>query len=189
MAVIADRLEIPLALVAVLVITALVYSTGLNGGSVFDDNVNIVKNLALHVTSSSWNDWKAAVLSSPASDLSRPLAMLTFATNYYFTGLDPWPMKLTNIAIHLLNTVLVFGLLRSLLSVTANNVAHAQRRCQWAALFASACWALHPINLMAVLYIVQRMESLCRTFVLVGLWLCVAGRVGVYWTEDEEDRD
>jgi hypothetical protein len=171
-----DRLRIPLALFGLLIVTTLAYWPGLNGGYVFDDGVNIVSNTALHVTSLSWQAWLAAATSSPASSLARPLAMLTFAINEYFTGLDPWPMKLTNIAIHLLNTLLVFGLVRSLLAAAADNDDHAKRRAQWAALFTSACWALHPINLMAVLYIVQRMESLCQSFVLGGLWLYVAGR-------------
>jgi protein O-mannosyl-transferase len=35
---------------------------------------------------------------------------------------------------------------------------------------------LHPINLMAVLFVVQRMESLSHTFVFAGLWLYLHGR-------------
>jgi hypothetical protein len=172
-----ERMRVPSALVGILVVTALVYLPGIRGGYVFDDYPNIVDNLALHVTSLSWNDWIAAMLSSPASNLHRPLAMLTFAVNLYFTGLDPVPMKLTNIAIHLLNVLLVFGLIRSLLSPVFTGNDGMRRRIDWAALFASACWALHPINLMAVLFIVQRMESLCHVFVFAGLWAYVAGRV------------
>ena len=35
---------------------------------------------------------------------------------------------------------------------------------------------LSPINLLAVLYVVQRMESLCQVFVLAGLWAYLHGR-------------
>jgi hypothetical protein len=42
--------------------------------------------------------------------------------------------------------------------------------------FTAAAWALHPINLMAVLFVVQRMESLSHTFVFAGLWLYLDGR-------------
>ncbi len=41
----------------------------------------------------------------------------------------------------------------------------------------AALWALHPINLMAVLLIVQRMESLGHLFVFAGLWLYAATRM------------
>lgn len=167
----------PLLLFALLVVIALVYWPGLSGGYTFDDYPNIVDNLALHVTKPIWNDWLAAVLSSPSGNLQRPLAMLTFAINHYFTGLDPRPMKLTNLAIHLLNTLLVFGLVRSLVQVASSERAdRPSTTTDWAALFTTAIWSLHPINLMAVLFVVQRMESLCHVFVFGGLWLYVLGR-------------
>jgi len=164
------------SLLALLIVIALVYWPGLGGGYTFDDSPNIVDNTALHVTRLVWNDWIAAILSSPASSFQRPLAMLTFAINHYFTGLDPRPMKLTNLAIHLLNTLLVFGLIRSVLCAGLSPDRWQARRIEWMALFVCAGWALAPINLMGVLYIVQRMESLCHVFVFAGLWMYVAGR-------------
>ena len=164
------------ALLAVLMILiAAAYWPGLGGGFAFDDYPNIVFNANLHVASTNWNDWIAAIFSSPSGVLQRPLAMLSFAVNHYFTGLDPRPMKLVNLSIHLLNTGLVFGLIRSLLRAARPNSSHAL--AERVALFVSACWALLPINLMAVLLIVQRMESLAHTFVIAGLWLYVHGRL------------
>lgn len=163
-----------LLLLAALGLIALVYWPGLTGGFVFDDYSNLVMNAPLHVTGLHWNEWVAAAFSSPSTDLQRPLAMLSFAVNHYFTGLDPWSMKLTNLLIHLLNTCLAFGLGRSILRlVTPTSSPEFTDRL---ALFASLCWALMPINLMAVLLVVQRMESLSHTFVFAGLWLYVAGR-------------
>ncbi len=161
---------------ALLAVVTALYWPGLGGGYAFDDFPNIVNNQALHVTRLVWNEWLAAMLSSPASALQRPLAMLSFAINHYFTGLDPRPMKLTNLCVHLLNAVLVYGLVRSLLRVALTREHGQDRRIGWAALFTAAIWALHPINLMGVLYIVQRMESLCHVFVFAGLWMYVAGR-------------
>ena len=43
-------------------------------------------------------------------------------------------------------------------------------------MFIAALWTLHPISLMAVLFVVQRMESFCHTFVFAGLWLYALGR-------------
>ena len=163
-------------LLAILALTVLVYWPGRNGGYTFDDYPNIVDNAALHVTRLDWNDWVAAAMSSPASALQRPLAMLTFAANHYFTGADSQPMKLTNLAIHLFNALLVFGLVRGLLRAAPRG-DRGDRRIERAALFACAAWALAPINFLGVLYIVQRMESLCHVFVFAGLWLYVAGRV------------
>jgi hypothetical protein len=155
---------------------ALVYLPGLGGGYTFDDMPNIVDNTALHVhLHDGWAAWLAAAFSSPASDLHRPLAMLSFAFNHALTGLDPWWMKVTNLCIHLLNTLLVFALSRRLLRA-ADDCATTQGRLDATALWIAAAWALNPINLTAVLFIVQRMESLSHTFVFAGLYAYLAAR-------------
>ena len=159
-----------------LVLVALVYWPGLGGGFVFDDYPNIVQNGALHVTwASTWLEWLAAVFSSPASELQRPLAMLTFAINHALTGLDPYWMKLTNLVIHLVNTVLVLNVVRLLLRL-AEPDATSSTGADRVALWVAAAWALTPINLMAVLFVVQRMESLSHAFVFGGLYLYLLGR-------------
>ena len=56
------------------------------------------------------------------------------------------------------------------------------------ALIVSAAWMLLPINLMAVLYVVQRMESLCQVFMLAGLWAYLHGR-WMMLTADDVRRD
>lgn len=168
-----------LASLALFLVVALVYWPGLGGGYVFDDFPNIVDNRVLHVTlQSDWGHWLAAMFSSPASDLQRPLAMLTFAINHALTGLDPYWMKLTNLGIHLLNTALVFCLARRVLQAADAEVeSRDATRRNWVALWIAAAWALNPINLMAVLFVVQRMESLSHTFVFAGLWLYLVGRM------------
>ncbi|HET6905703.1 MAG TPA: hypothetical protein VFH52_01990, partial [Rhodanobacteraceae bacterium] len=148
-------------LAAALAITLLVYWPGLSGGYVFDDFPNIVDNAGIHVMQSTLANWANAAWSSPASAFHRPLASLTFAVNWFFSGADPMPMKAVNIGIHLLNGVLLYFMLRELLrawrarrgdEVIEGAAAHRL------ALLIAAAWLLLPINLMAVLYVVQRME-------------------------------
>lgn len=171
-----DRIPL-LALPALLAFVAIVYACGLGGGFVFDDYPNIIDNQALHVNwASGWHAWLAAIFSSPSQQLTRPLAMLSFAINIATTGLDPWWMKATNIAIHLLNTYLAYALARRLFTV---NDVRGLRRHDRIALWVAAIWALNPINLMAVLFVVQRMESLSHTFVFLGLCLYLDGRQGL----------
>jgi hypothetical protein len=166
-----------LALAALLLVAAVfwAYVPGLDGGFVFDDLPNIVHNTELHVRSLDPDEWLTAIFSSPSSRLQRPLAMASFALNHYFTGLDPRPMKWTNICIHATNALLVLGLVLALLRAVPGE-QWSERRRLWCALFVAAVWALQPINLMAVLFVVQRMESLCHLFVFAGLWLYVSGR-------------
>lgn len=174
--------------------TTAVYAPGMAGGWVFDDFPNIVDNAAIHITpgQSSLAAWVNSALSSPSSFLRRPLASLTFSLNWYTGNGDPLPFKITNILIHLLNGVLLFCMLRALLQLLGlrtaptattslprnegDNTAFNQAAATRLALIVSAAWMLHPINLMAVLYVVQRMESLCQVFILAGLWAYLHGR-------------
>jgi hypothetical protein len=173
------RLLIPLLLAAAVILTVLVYWPGLSGGYVFDDYPNIVDNAAIHITHSTLANWANAAWSSPSSSFRRPLASLTFAANWFFGGPNPGPMKAVNLGIHLLNGLLLYFLLRELLRVwraRSGEGAIDDAAAQRLALVVTAGWLLLPINLMAVLYVVQRMESLCQVFVLAGLWLYLLGR-------------
>lgn len=166
-----------LVLLTVLAITVAVYRPGLYGGYLFDDYPNFVENTDVHVASLDWRDWRAAAQASPSSQLRRPLAMLSLALNYYFTQLDPFPLKAVNLAIHLVNGLLLWRVLLALLGLWRNRTpAISDSTVQLAALGITCAWLLAPINLSAVLYVVQRMESLAQTFVLAGLWLYLAGR-------------
>jgi hypothetical protein len=203
-------------------IAAVVYWPGVTGGWVFDDYPNIVDNMAIHISPghTSLAAWVNAAISSPASFLHRPLASITFALNWMSGGGDPWPFKVTNIIIHLVNGVLVFRMLRALLRLMGlrNTSPRAARdplpteggeflppsngrgtegdgspaiddaAATRLALIVSAAWMLLPINLMAVLYVVQRMESLCQAFVVAGLWAYLHGR-WMMLTADDTRRD
>ena len=163
------------ALIAALLVTALVYWPGLSGGYIFDDYPNIIENPALQVQHADWATLKAAALSSPSSEFHRPLSSLTFVANYMTTGLAPFGWKLTNLVIHLLNGVLVYLLTRALLRAHARG--RVEPRAGLLAALIAAGWLLLPINLTAVLYVVQRMESLANLFVLLGLLGYVRGRL------------
>ncbi len=155
-------------------LTALLYGPGLKGSFIFDDFPNIVENSGIQVSSLALRDWAAAAWASPSSELQRPLASLSFALNHYFTGLAPAPMKATNLVIHLVNGLLLWLLLRQVLPF---DTAHrSNTRTDGLALAVSAAWLLHPINLDAVLFVVQRMESLAQFFVLLGLLFYLAAR-------------
>lgn len=156
------------------VLAVLVYAAGVGGGFVFDDYPNIVDNAALRLDSLRWSALSAAAFSSEAGSLQRPISMLSFALNWYFTGANADAMKWTNIAIHAVNGMLVFGLARTVLSMAMPTLT--KTHASTAAFFCAALWTVHPINFTSVLYIVQRMESLAHLFVFGGLWLYLHGR-------------
>lgn len=164
-------------LVIALLVTAALYWPGLYGGFEFDDYPNIVDNHDLHMETLDIQSVIRAALASPSSELKRPLASLSFAANFFITRLDPFWMKLSNLLIHLLNGVLIYALSIALIrTAQATHKSGPQRDPRWIALIITAGWLLLPINLTAVLYVVQRMESLANIFVLLGLWGYVSAR-------------
>jgi len=165
-----------------MIVTAIVYWPGLSGSWLFDDYPNIVDNPGVQPHEVSVPALVRAALSSPASDFKRPLASLSFAANYLASELNPWSWKLFNLAVHLLNGVLVFLLARMLLLAVShpNLPLHTgegdKQRTGIVAALIAAGWMLLPINLTAVLYVVQREESMANLFVLLGLIGYVVGR-------------
>jgi hypothetical protein len=161
----------PSLLLVALLVTALVYWPGLSGGFIFDDFPNIVQKQHVHAESI---DAESLELASRAYGglSSRPLATVSFAMNHVAGGLEPWGYKFTNLMVHLLNTLLVFLVVRRLLPLSNA----PSRWGDTAAVVVALLWAVHPLQVSTVFYVVQRMEMLSATFVLLGLWAYLQGR-------------
>jgi len=160
-----------LTFAAFMAITVMVYAAGVHGGFMFDDFPNIVDNPGVQPADASLPSLVRSALSSPSSEFKRPLASLSFAANFLVSGTDPLPMKITNVVIHLLNGLLTFLCARLItrIALEKRGVADSSEGDISAACVAGA-WMLLPINLTAVLYVVQRMESMANVFVLLGLF-------------------
>ena len=162
---------VAMAGLALLMVT---YWPGLSGDFIFDDFPNIVNNPSLRDFDGSLQSLITAVTSGSSSPLGRPLSMATFATNFYVFGDSSSSFKLTNLVIHMANAVLVF-VLAGQLSRRMGGHADAVRSLP-PAFWIAVVWAIHPINLTPVLYIVQRMTSLSALFILMALTLYLHAR-------------
>lgn len=162
----------------ILATTMACYFPGLSGSFNFDDGVNIINNPQLRIEELSLSSLEQAATSSDAGALQRPISMMSFALDYYVSGMDSHRFKMTNLGIHLLNGVLIYFLTKLLLELYLKIQRPLQdaRHVDWIALAVSAIWLLHPFNLTGVLYVVQRMTSLSAFFSLVGLTLYLYGR-------------
>lgn len=167
-----------LCLLVLLGAVAFCYWPGLYGGFVFDDDVNILGNENLRLTSLNVNDLWAAAWSGHAGPLGRPVSLVSFALNYLAGGADPFLFKVVNLLIHLVNALLVAALAQILCEAIAQVRQESSHRqvSKWAGWVVAALWALHPLNLTGVLYVVQRMTSLCTLFGLAALLLYAAYR-------------
>jgi hypothetical protein len=154
-----------------------VYWPGLSGGYVFDDFPNLVDNDQTVLEDLSLGQLWQGAMAGDSGPLKRPIVMLSLSVERYFFGLDPQPMKLVNLSIHVINALLLFLLARSILQ---------RYQQQWGqsyllptrviALLVALAWALAPINLTGVLFVIQRMESLSTLFILLGLLAFWRGR-------------
>lgn len=157
-------------LIIILGSTAFLYWSGLFGDYVFDDPANILENRQITISSLDFNSLKTAWYSGDAGPLGRPISMLSFALNHYFTGFDPFYFKLTNLFIHLINGLLVFIISLKLFQwLSRQYQAISFESATYLACLVSLIWLIHPLNLTSVLYVVQRMTSLSALFGLLAL--------------------
>lgn len=175
-----------LLLSILLAASALVYLPGISGPFLFDDYSNILHNDFVKLQEFAADDLYHAAYSLKAGPLKRPVAMASFALNYYFAGslTSPVPFKLTNLLIHAVNGLLIFWLMRVVYARVAQLQSGSRgsdgRSAQMATLLAAAVallWLVHPIQLTSVLYVVQRMTELSALFVLLGLICYLKGRL------------
>lgn len=155
-------------LLAILVLVVMVlYWPGLHSFFLFDDFNNL--NALIHIPDNSIfvPEVQEFVLSGEAGRLGRPLSLLTFAFQADAWPSNPFPFKLFNLLLHAINTVLVYWLCIQL----CHRLKLRATAIFFIATFSTSLWAIHPLHITAVLYVVQRMTLLSGFFMLVGM-LC-----------------
>lgn len=145
---------------------------GLGGPFVFDDFPALVNNTRLHVDHLGFAEIARAAFSFEPGGGGRPLAMASFAINNALGGLDPWGYKFGGLVVHAINAALVYALVLRLLALAAVGERHRHV----AAIAIAIAWAVHPLQVSTALYVVQRMETLSLTFVLLSLLAYLHGR-------------
>lgn len=162
----------PLLFISLFILIVLVYWPGVSGGFIFDDFPVLVSNVQVQIDSFSIvNVWQAAFSFEPGGG-GRQLAMASFAVNHALHGLDPWGYKLAGLLVHAVNALLIFALTLRLLYFAG--ISQSPR--VWAAFAISLLWAVHPLQVSSVLYVVQRMETMSLTFVLLAMLTYITGR-------------
>lgn len=169
----------PRALIAALLVAVFVaYAPGLGGGFVFDDYPNIVANQYVHIQDLSPESLARAAKAYEVGPYGRPLATIGFGVDHYLGGGSPLPFKLHSLLVHLLNTLLVFLLVRHVMRrLLPSGANEGPVHDLLAPMAVAAVWALHPLQVSTVLYVVQRMEMLSATFMLLALLCYVRARI------------
>ena len=154
--------------IPILIVSAVscAYCKSCSGPFIFDDSSNIVENPYIRELLPASNWFKTP----PASNVAaRPLVNLTLALNYYFGGLNPYPYHVLNLLIHILSSLILFGLVRRTLLAGTLKEAYWEH-ATFLSFSISLLWALHPLQTQSVTYIIQRAESLMGLMYLLVLY-------------------
>lgn len=153
--------------VAVAALAAALYVPGLSGGFILDDGFNILQNRLLYIEQVDIENLSNAALSFHDGNGARPLPMLSFALDYWRAGaMDPSTFKTTNVLIHAITTVCLAFLLKKLLLL----VRWTPQAASSGALILALIWAIHPLQVSSVMYVVQRMQTMVTLFVVLAMW-------------------
>lgn len=155
-----------LGLLAAIGLTLYLSLPALTGPFLFDDFPNL-ERLALLEGSLDWAHIRTYLVSFPGMP-GRPLSALSFLINDSAWPTSSFSFKYTNLMLHLLCGVMVFGLVRTLAK------AYKPDAPEWLALLTTAAWLLHPMQLSTSMLVVQRMTILSAIFTFAGLWLYTA---------------
>ena len=99
-----------------------------------------------------------------------PGTWISLMLDYQLFGLQPWGFHLTNLVLHVANTLLLFTLLRRL-------------SLDWGpALFVAAVFGVHPLHVESVAWITERKDVLATLFGMLSLLAYVrAAQSGEVW--------
>jgi len=179
-----SRLVIITVFSFLLILGGAVYLPGVSGPFLFDDYGNIITNAYLQIHSLDAESLYRAAYSSRSGPLNRPVTMLSFTLNQYFaSGAATTTFKATNIAIHIINGLLIFWMLRLVLArlgqLHRNRSIYKPNNQILLAGAIALLWLVHPIQLTSVLYVVQRMTSLASLFMLLAMVCYLKGRLRI----------
>lgn len=112
----------------------------------------------------------------------RPLLGASFWLTFQLGGYNTFPYHVTNVLLHSISSVLVFFIVRRLLSGLTNGMETAGPRRSILAAFAAILFLLHPVQTESVAYIASRSEALSVMFFLAAFCLFLMRRTaGASW--------
>ena len=156
------------------VLPALVFANALPAQFVWDDFDLVVNNVLLRIPGGFVQIFQTDPFGFPLSlgQYYRPIQTVTFWIQYRLHGLDPMPYHLFNVALHVVDVLLLFSFLLRL----------GLRRPL--AFLASLAFGLHPLAVECVTFIAVRGDLLLLFFALLALHsllFVVRGRHGSAW--------
>jgi hypothetical protein len=137
--------------------TIAAYAPSLRNGLVFDDNQYVTNNP--HVTAGLSADNFVWAWTTRYASNWHPLTWISLQVDSQLFGLEnPWGFHLTNLLLHVANTLLLFSILRR------------STGCLWPSGIVAALFALHPLHVESVAWVAERKDLLSTLFGFSAMW-------------------
>ncbi len=138
----------------------------------WDDPSTITENPAIRHLDGAFLRW---MFTTSATTNWMPLTWLSFALDYRIGGLNPQIFHATNVLLHLLDTILVFGVCFRLLKALPGKEGAASPDAPKAfalpvAFLTALLFGLHPIHVESVAWATERKDVLYSLFYLWALY-------------------
>jgi tetratricopeptide (TPR) repeat protein len=121
----------------------------------YDDNIYVYENP--HVLKGLTPDGIIWAFTTDCSAHWHPLTWLSLMLDCQLFGANPGRMHLMNVILHLVNTLLLFAILKKMTGAL------------WPSAFVAAAFALHPMHVESVAWITERKDVLSTLFFLLTL--------------------
>lgn len=126
----------------------------------FDDDLYITDNP--HIQQGLTAESVKWALTTDYASFRFPIAWLSLMLDIELWGLSPQAMHRTALVLHVINVLLLFGVLRAMTGAT------------WRSALVAALLAIHPQHVESVAWATERKDLVCALFWLIGLWAYVA---------------
>jgi hypothetical protein len=158
-----------------------VYAASLSNGFVLDDASQVLENHLAHSLANIRYFFEGGTFPTGGRDrlvgiYYRPLMATSFALVYGIFGSTPFYFHLYQLAIHLINGVLVFLLLDAWLARVGSPGAPAPRPARFLPLVLALVFVVHPVYVETVVYVSAVHEVLCVMFGLAALVVLESSR-------------
>jgi protein O-mannosyl-transferase len=160
------------AFILLALVIGVVYGRAARAPFVHDDNTSVLTNPSIVRL---WPPFGTAERPGPlrpprdAITSGRPLVNLSLALNYYFGGFNTLGYHVVNMVLHLLTSMLLFGIVRRTLLLEGFRSRFGNATTALA-LAVALIWAIHPLQTDAVEYVSQRTELMMGLFYLATLY-------------------
>ena len=159
--------------ISLLILLLAVYGNSFHGEWHFDDIPNIVDNPHVHLKNLSLKGIYNAF--HFRGDLIRPVSYLSLALNYYFGGLETFGYHLINFIIHYVTAIFLFLFIYNTLRLPLLKERYGEKAYA-ISMLATVFWAINPLQVLAVSYVVQRMASMAGMFYIAAMYFYLKGR-------------